>query len=91
MHTTLRRMVQNTIATPSAYQKFRTCSRKKVYPSLPAGWAAVRHIQRNGNDPFPDFELRPYTCVFCNQIHVGHSNTPKVIEHRLRSQDVPVQ
>ena len=66
-----------------AYRQYRTCGRKKVYDSMGAGWGAVRHIQKNGNDQFPDFELRPYVCEFCNQIHVGHSNTPKSTEARL--------
>lgn len=80
---TLRRMVHNTVPTGStAYRKHRTCDRKKVYPSMEKGWDAVRHIQQNGNDHFPDFELRPYECSYCQEIHVGHSNTPRSSESR---------
>lgn len=81
----IRRMEQVTVPTAHlAYRRHRTCDRKKVYDSEEAGWAAVRYIQHNGNDPFPDFELRPYLCIFCGQIHVGHSNTPKSAETRLQ-------
>lgn len=83
----IKRMVQTSITTNhTAYRKHRTCDRKKVYESIAAGWGAVHHIQKNGNDPFPDFELRPYVCEFCNQVHVGHSNTPKSSEARRRSE-----
>lgn len=80
-----RRMTQTTVPTRNdAYRRFRTCDRKKVYPSMEKGWDAVHHIKRNGNDLYPDFELRPYTCEFCDRIHVGHSNTPRSSESRLR-------
>lgn len=68
-----------------AYRKYRTCDRKKAYPNMESGWNAVRSIQRNGNDPYPDFELRPYVCAFCHQVHVGHSNTPRSSEARLQA------
>lgn len=73
---------------PLAYRKYRTCERKKVYPSMEAGWGAVANIQSNGNDAFPDFELRPYTCDFCDKIHIGHSNRPRSSESRLRSEAI---
>lgn len=73
------------------YQEYRTCKRKKVYANKGAGWAAVRHIQKNGNDPYPDFELRPYQCDFCGAIHVGHSNTPKSSEARMRERATSTQ
>lgn len=79
----LRMMIQTTVPSEGVtYRRYRTCDRKKVYPTSAAGWAAVRHIQKNGNDQFPEFELRPYTCEFCHKIHVGHSNTPKSSEAR---------
>ena len=83
----LRRMVHNTVETAGvAYRKYRTCDRKKVYRDMEAGWGAVQSIQRNGNDLYPDFELRPYVCEFCHKIHVGHSNTPRSTEARIRAQ-----
>lgn len=79
-----KRMTHNQASTKAeAYQKHRTCDRKKVYPSYGEGWKAVRHIQRNGNDPFPEFELRPYLCAYCKKIHVGHANMPKSSEARV--------
>ena len=85
----LKRMVQNTVPTPNmAFRRFRTCDRKKVYENMAAGWKAVQYIKRNGNDLYPDFELRPYECEFCGKIHVGHSNTPKCTEARLKAQTV---
>lgn len=85
MNPPIRRMFHNTIVTkPIAYRRHRTCDRKKVYGSMPEGWGAVRHIQRNGNDLYPDFELRPYVCEFCGEIHVGHSNTPRSSELRAK-------
>ena len=86
MHARIKLMIHNTVETPPvAYRRFRTCDRKKVYADMQAGWNAVRSIQRNGNDPYPDFELRPYECEFCHKIHVGHSNTPRSSEARMRS------
>lgn len=79
-----RRMVRNTVPTRNeAYRRFRTCDRKKVYRDFVSGWLAVAYIQANGNDIYPDFELRPYTCEYCGKIHVGHSNTPKANERRF--------
>lgn len=83
----LKRMVHNVAPTRNeAWRRFRTCDRKKVYPDMEAGWRTVRYIKANGNDLFPDFELRPYVCEFCAKIHVGHSNTPKSSEVRMRQQ-----
>lgn len=86
-------MVHNTVPTPPKFRQYRTCDRKKVYGSkadLPGamkiGWGAVKHIQKNNNDSFPDFELRPYVCEFCGEVHVGHSNTPKSSEARMREE-----
>lgn len=82
----IKRMIQDTVQTNHVgYRKYRTCDRKKVYDDMETGWRAVHHIQKNGNDQFPDFELRPYDCEFCGQIHVGHSNTPKSSEARVRA------
>ena len=84
----IKRMVCNTVLVGNiAFQKFRTCDRKKVYTDMKAGWSAVNYIKKNGNDPYPDFELRPYECHFCHQIHVGHSNMPRSSEARLRAQE----
>ena len=86
MSTSIKRMIQDTVGNAGvAYRRYRTCDRKKVYRDMEAGWQAVQSIQRNGNDPFPDFELRPYTCAYCHRIHVGHSNTPKTSEARIRA------
>lgn len=72
-----RRMVHNQSPTKSeAYQKHRTCDRKKVYTSYGEGWKAVRHIKKLGNDSYPQFELIPYLCRYCRKIHVGHTNNP---------------
>ena len=85
----IKRMVCNTVPVGNiAYQKFRTCDRKKVYPDMKDGWSAVNFIKANGNDPYPDFELRPYECHYCHQIHVGHSNMPRSSEARLKGQEV---
>jgi hypothetical protein len=82
----IKRMVCNTVPVGNiAFQRFRTCERKKVYPDMKAGWSAVNFIKANGNDPYPDFELRPYECKYCGNIHVGHSNMPKTSEARLRA------
>lgn len=81
----IKRMVQNTVPTRNeAWRQYRTCDRKKVYPDEEAAWRAVRSIIANGNDLYPDFDLRPYRCDFCALIHVGHSNTPRVTEQRIR-------
>lgn len=89
MSGTIKLMDRNTVPSPSAYQRYRTCDRKKVYPSMEAGWRAVKYIQHNGNDRFPDFELRPYLCAFCGRIHVGHSNIPRITEQRLKAESQP--
>lgn len=82
----IKRMVQNTVPTHhDAYRRFRTCDRKRVYRDFESGWKAVQSIQANGNDHYPDFELRPYTCDYCGKIHVGHSSAPRVTEQRIRS------
>jgi len=86
-----KRMVQNTVPTPNlAFRRFRTCDRKKVYENMAADWQAVAHIKANGKDFYPDFELRPYECTYCGSIHVGHSNTPKSTEARMRAQEQSV-
>ena len=82
----IKRMVHNIVPLGNiAFQRFRTCERKKVYIDIKAGWSAVNFIKKNGNDPYPDFELRPYECKFCGKIHVGHSNMPRTSEERLRA------
>ena len=86
----IRLILHNTVTTlPTAYLRHRTCDRKKVYGTVQEGWAAVRHIQRNGNDLYPDFELRTYMCEFCGRIHVGHSNTSKSSEAQQRISTMP--
>jgi hypothetical protein len=85
----IKRMVHNTVPSGNiAFQRFRTCERKKIYADMKAGWSAVNFIKKNGNDPYPDFELRPYECKYCGQIHVGHSNMPRTSEARLKAAKV---
>lgn len=81
----IKLITHNTVSSnPAPYRRYRTCDRKKVYDSMDQGWGAVRHIQKNGKDLYPDFELRPYECEFCHQVHVGHSNMPKSSEKRTK-------
>jgi len=85
----IKRMVHNTVPLGNiAFQRFQTCERKKVYVDMKAGWSVVNFIKKNGNDPYPDFELRPYECRYCGQIHVGHSNMPRTSEARLKANKV---
>lgn len=79
----IRRMGQNTVPTPSQYQRYRSCDRKRIYPTVDDAWAAVESLKEKGKDPYPEFELRPYICQFCRRIHIGHSNTPIAVEQRI--------